>query len=316
MNPLVSCLVLSYNNATLMLNTLNSVIEQTYANTELIIIDDGSSDNSVEVIERWIREKKVDCRLEVHPENWGISRSVDHAVSLSKGEYVAMVGDDIWLPQRLSVLMEEAERHPESAIIFSDCSLVDGDGNLIKDSFTAGKNIAKYGLAGGSTFHLILAGINPIAAPTAIVKRTCVASIGGYDTSLLTEDRDMWLRLTQRYPVSYVDLVLLKYIRHPGAFTIKQVNNVIWVDRMKTMKKLIDYNPQVAGTVLNVSAHVLSAIKENKTTFDEFNYWIKLYKKSKNPLHYVFGVMLNENVNIKLVDFTGKVLKKLEVLKV
>src|SRR5689334_20562589 len=96
--PLVTVLNLSFNTGERILNTINSIREQSYANIEHIIIDDGSADNTATIIREWIDANKYPCQLIIHDQNKGICRSINEGLRMAKGKYFALIGDDIMLP--------------------------------------------------------------------------------------------------------------------------------------------------------------------------------------------------------------------------
>src|SRR6202022_442605 len=97
--PLVSTIVLSYNHSRYVLETLESVRAQTYKTTQLIIVDDCSTDNSLLIFEHWLRENNLTCTFIRHKENLGICKSLNEALVVSTGKYVSTIAsDDLWLP--------------------------------------------------------------------------------------------------------------------------------------------------------------------------------------------------------------------------
>lgn len=213
--PLVTYVVLSYNNASIITQTLDSVLLQEYANSEFIIIDDGSSDDSVAVINKWIVTKSVDCNFIVNKNNEGITRTVQKGVDLSSGDWIAMVGDDLWYPNRIAKLVNKVIFSDKNvAVVYHDCETSDADLNITEASFIAARGFEKDdpGLE-ENLFMTILVDRNPIAAPSAMINKRAIQDLGGYDTRLSTEDRDMFLRLTQNYSVRYVPEILVTYRR-------------------------------------------------------------------------------------------------------
>src|SRR5580704_8434369 len=102
-NPLVSMIVVCYNQSRFVVETLESVKAQTYKPTQLVIIDDCSLDDSVTVIENWLRKNRIDCTFVRHKKNQGICKTVNEALSLARGKYLSPIAsDDIWLPDKIA----------------------------------------------------------------------------------------------------------------------------------------------------------------------------------------------------------------------
>src|ERR1035441_9874426 len=93
-NPLVSTIVLSYNQSRFVLETLESVKAQTYKATQLIIVDDCSLDDSVATIDHWLQESGIHCEFIRHKKNQGICKSLNEALAVANGKYISMVASD------------------------------------------------------------------------------------------------------------------------------------------------------------------------------------------------------------------------------
>src|ERR1700678_298868 len=101
-DPLVSTIVLSYNQSRFVLETLESIKAQTYKATQLIVVHDCSSDGSVATIERWLHENRVDCTFIRHRKNEGICKSLNDPLAVATAKYGSMVAtDDVWLPDKI-----------------------------------------------------------------------------------------------------------------------------------------------------------------------------------------------------------------------
>ncbi|HEY6328701.1 MAG TPA: glycosyltransferase, partial [Blastocatellia bacterium] len=121
-SPLVSIIVGCYNQSRFVVETLESIKAQTYKSTQLIIFDDSSSDNSVEIIEDWLRKNGIDCIFIRHQENKGVCKSLNEALAVATGKYVSMVAaDDVWLPDKIARQVEIAESQPDRVgVLYSD----------------------------------------------------------------------------------------------------------------------------------------------------------------------------------------------------
>src|SRR5262245_34925693 len=99
--PLFTVGVLSYNNGKFIRCTLDSILRQSYSHIELIVVDDGSKDDSPIVIKNWIKEHDISCMLITHEKNFGICKGCNDVVKNAKGKYIALFGsDDIMNPLR------------------------------------------------------------------------------------------------------------------------------------------------------------------------------------------------------------------------
>src|SRR5437762_2913332 len=113
-HPLVSIILLSYNYSRFVLETLESVKAQTYAATQLIVVDDCSSDDSVATISHWLHENRMLGTFIRHSKNQGICKSLNDALQVANGKYVSMVAsDDVLLPDKIARQVEIMESQPE-----------------------------------------------------------------------------------------------------------------------------------------------------------------------------------------------------------
>ena len=218
-NPLVSMIVQCYNQARFVVETLESVKVQTYKPTELIILDDCSSDDSVAVIENWLQENRTECTFIRHQENQGICKSLNEALAAATGKYVAMVAsDDVWLPDTIARQVEIMESQPDHVgVLYSDAFQIDEDGNVLPDMFIATHRSLPE-MPQGQIFDILLEG-NFIPIVTTLTRRSCYDKVGMYDEDLPWEDWDMWMRIACHYSFLYSPVPLAKYRYHAKSFS-------------------------------------------------------------------------------------------------
>lgn len=213
-NPLVSAIVLSYNQSRFVVETLESVKAQTYKATQFIIVDDCSSDDSVPIIERWLHKNGIQCAFIRHQENKGICKSLNEALTVANGKYISMVAsDDVWLPDKLERQVEILESEPASVgVLYSNAFQMDEHGHALSDMFIeAHRHLPE--MPQGQVLDTLLAG-NFIPAMTTLIRRSCYEKVGLYDESLPWEDWDMWLRLARQYSFVYSPTPSAKYRVH------------------------------------------------------------------------------------------------------
>jgi glycosyltransferase involved in cell wall biosynthesis len=197
--PLVTVGVPCYNHARFVADSLDSIRAQEYANMQLIIVDDKSSDDSVNVIEKWIRQHQAKVEFIKHGENQGICRTLNEMVSLAKGKYIAWLSsDDVWLPQKLREHVEMLERLPEAVgVVYSDAYQISEDGGRLPEMFIATQRQLLLPPE-GRIFDALVEG-NFIPGMTTLIRTRCFETVGGYDESLNFEDWEMWLRISQHF---------------------------------------------------------------------------------------------------------------------
>lgn len=209
-NPLVSVAIPCYNHAQFVQETIQSVIEQDYENIELIIIDDGSKDNSVEVIQEMIpacekRFKRFEFR---YRPNKGLCATLNETLEWCDGEFFAPVAsDDLIKPKKTSIQVKYLLENKECFGVFGAVELLKEDGSI---ETVVGKK-ATY------KFNDIFLHNHNLPAPTQLLRLKNVKDIGGFNKDILIEDWSMWLYLTEHgRKLSYLDVVLSCYRRHEG----------------------------------------------------------------------------------------------------
>jgi len=207
MNPKVSVIIPAYNNAKFLPETIESVLKQTFADWEIIIVDDGSTDNTQEVVAMYLQNHPGKIKY-FRQENGGTAQARNRAIKESKGEYLGLLdADDLWLPEKLAVQVPIMEANPELALISSETYAIDAQSNRIGHW-----KVAKM----PNTFECLFEA-NHIYNLTALARKSCVEKIGGYDETLLvSQDYDLWLRLTKRFPFKVLYVPLAQYRVHPN----------------------------------------------------------------------------------------------------
>lgn len=210
--PLVSIVIPCYNHAQFVQETIQSVIDQDYENIELIIIDDGSRDNSVEVIKEMIpacetRFKRFEFR---HRQNKGLCATLNEALEWCVGEFFsAIASDDIALKHKISFLVERIEMDAAHAVFGLLCEFSENK-KFIKPQ----NQIIEH------CFEDLIYQIHIPAAPTAMITTSILREVGGYNEDLMIEDWFMWLVLAKKgcKLISYPEVLAL-YRRHDGNMT-------------------------------------------------------------------------------------------------
>ena len=209
--PLVTVVVVCYNQARFVWECLESVRLQTYENIELIVIDDCSDDGSVSVIESWIAAQHLKPRFVVHKQNEGICKTFNDALSYASGKYVSIIAaDDVYLPEKTETQVTLFESLPNQVgVIYTDALQMDASGNLLEQHFIETHRAFEV-IPEGKLFDVLLEG-NFIPAMSTMVRRECYQKVGLYDEQLTYEDLDMWLRISRYYDFVFCPVISAKY---------------------------------------------------------------------------------------------------------
>lgn len=212
MSVLVSVVMPVYNSQEFLEEAIESVLEQTYTNWELIIVDDGSPDSSYEIAEKY---QQKDTRIVLHKQkNGGPSSARNTAVSLAKGELIAMLDpDDVMFPNRLQEQVEFLDQYPEVSIVSCLCNYVDRNNRILGTNYTDILTIEdchRY-LRENKIIFCLHSG--------ATMYREAFLKVGGYKEEVFyTQDLDLWNRMAETgYNLVVTPKILVNYRIHGGS---------------------------------------------------------------------------------------------------
>ncbi|HFK5586654.1 glycosyltransferase family 2 protein [Elizabethkingia anophelis] len=235
--PLVSIICACYNQSQYIVESLESVKAQTYKNIEIIIWDDASKDNSVEIIENWISQnQELDIQFVRHEENKGICKSLNECFLLSKGKYIQLLAlDDVLLPWKLKRHVGLLEQSSEKdALVFTDAYIMNEYSEKYTNRFMA-YHIHYLNIESGNYFEQLIHS-NFIPAMSVLLKRDVVENVGLWDEKLVFEDYDMWMRISRNYDFIFDDKVSVKYRLH-SSNTHKKMESQLILDSFKIKLK-------------------------------------------------------------------------------
>lgn len=218
--PLVSIICTVYNQAAMLKQALQSVFDQTYPNIELLVIDNGSRDNSAEVIEQVLSNCPSHIRSSVfiHPFALNYCESFNQVFMQAEGKYfIDLSGDDVLFPQHIDTSVKKLEQHPEAWAVFSNVELWQVEST--KSSFfylDAGEIVEE-----GDLYTAIVAG-NPVLSVSLVVSSDKFRQEGMYDASLTYEDFDLMVRMSRKYPLFYTGEIGVKKSIHQFSFSSQQ----------------------------------------------------------------------------------------------
>jgi glycosyltransferase involved in cell wall biosynthesis len=200
--PLVSVIAICYNHEKYINECLQSVVNQTYSNVELIIIDDLSQDDSREKILEF-HHNNPSCQYIFNEKNMGNCVSFNQALKLSKGKYIIDLStDDVLLPNRIAEQVKIFEEYEQIGVVCSDADFIDENSNYL------GNIKSKLKLPIGNVYADILAAKSFIMPVSVMMKRSIIEKLNGYDEMLTYEDFDFWVRSSRICEYGYVPKVL------------------------------------------------------------------------------------------------------------
>lgn len=276
--PLVSIVIACYNHEQFVKDSIQSVINQTYTNIELIIIDDGSTDNSIAMIQQMVEFCEIRfARFEFRSRpNKGLSATLNEALEWCQGKYYSpFASDDQMLKSKTTLQTSFLEKNLDCVAVFGGVQLIDENSNNL------GKLVSKEKIY---SFEDIIMHKHNILAPTQMIRKKVIKDVGGYNANLFIEDWYMWLLLSREGKIFSMNEVLTLYRRHDSnssnnlskmhfsrfevlkffsdsEFYVKAVSNIKWLNayeelihikhnRLKNISKLFILNPVRTSKIL------------------------------------------------------------------
>jgi glycosyltransferase involved in cell wall biosynthesis len=213
MNPLVSIVIPSYNYGQFVSEAVESVLAQTYSPIEVIVVDDGSTDNTREVL----IERFGDRIRYIYQENKGLPGARNTGIRNATGSFLAFLdADDLWLPTKLEKQMAVMSEKPEVGLVYCSSLRVNTQTGA---SYTEHCRPDVRGDVRRKVLHRnCIAG----SASAALIRRECFDTVGLFDETLRSaEDWDMWIRLSRHYQFDFVPEALIQYRMHGSQMSSK-----------------------------------------------------------------------------------------------
>jgi glycosyltransferase involved in cell wall biosynthesis len=293
-SPIISVITPAYNADQFIAETIESVLAQTFSNWEMLIVDDGSVDDTATIIKKYAN---IDKRIKyLHQTNSKQGKARNLAIQHAKGEYLAFIdADDLWHPQKLEKQMEVFEANPNVDLIFTNGLVFkDNKDNVINTfSHPGGELLDQYiypKMLNGYTFPNL----------SVITKKEKIIKLGGFCEDLRVqncEDYQMWLRLVDDRNVVYcIDELLFYYRLHDSQVTANDsfaFSKSIWGVFLADLKRARNKNTILLKRVNRKLVHEISRIDKN-----QLKNILKLYKSPLkrfdiyilNKLLYLFGI--------------------------
>jgi glycosyltransferase involved in cell wall biosynthesis len=230
--PKISVIIPTYNHGGYVGKAINSVLNQTYKDYEIIVVDDGSTDNTRRLIDAYGNQIKY-----IYQENQGLASARNTGIQASQAKYVAFLDADDWFAEdNLQIKMSFMESHPDAVWVYSDWQYLDDKGNYLEKGSTIFKYAQKR--LTGHIFEELVYSRNFVSPCTVVVKKAILEDVGYFDPEVICqEDLDLWLRISLKYPAHYIDKALVYVTALPGSlsrdFSKWVSGNAVIVDKVK-----------------------------------------------------------------------------------
>lgn len=278
-NPLISIVLPTYNGSRYLEQAIQSCLDQTYSHWELIIVDDASTDNTPELISRFLG---IDPRIRVvrHETNRKLPAALNTGFAQARGELLTWTSDDnCYRPQALAEMVEFLESHPEINVVYCDYTMIDESGQIL------------HSVKVNDPDHLVICNV---VGCCFLYYRNVAEKIGEYSEKLyLAEDYDFWLRAANSFKIAPLHQDLYFYRRHPNTLTALKRNEVIAI----TEKILAENIPQMDW--VNSLIRAKGYFKLKKIALDREDRKTALKYHISGIRHLFFAVIFKPNHIIK-----------------
>lgn len=295
---LVTVICLCYNHEKFVIESLLSVINQDYPHIELIIADDCSTDNSKNIIEKWLLDyPKV--QFIFNETNIGNTKLFNKALKLAKGNYIIdLAADDVLVPDCIS---RQIKTFTESTfknlgVVFGNAELITEKGDFNSYFFSVDNNLKTLDKRQNGDIYLsVLSDGNSICSVSSMAKKEVYDTLNGYDETLSYEDLDFWIRSSRLYEFEYVDKILIKKRISNNSLTTNFYDN-----RKEKFKEI------------NFSTYLIlkKAIKLNRTKKED----LAIQKRVHHEIVHTFRIkaygLLFKNIGLRFWLFWRKNFKK------
>ena len=295
----ISVIIPTYNRAEYLVKAVDSVLSQTYQDVEIIIIDDGSTDNTKEVLKKYTG--KPQAIKYTYQNNAGAAAARNAGLKMAAGEYIAFLdSDDLWLPEKLEKQIKMMEDNPYFDMIFCDMRQ-ECDGKIIYNSFL--REVSKFNYKREINLEDLLAR-NFIFTPTILIKKKCFADGLMFNQKLqINEDYNMWLRIAQKFRIGFLDDILV--VRGVHETNISRYLDKVFKSELETLKFFLltcknnKLRNKVKGRMKNITYNLGYYYFEKNRRLDALKYFAISLVSAK---HILNNLILKHNL-LKNIDF-------------
>lgn len=235
-SPSVSVVIATYNRARFLPETIESVLQQRFRDFELIVVDDGSTDETRQVLQSYGDQIRF-----FYQENRGPSAARNLGIRYARGTWIAIQdSDDLCTPDHLELLFHFADKNPNCGMVFANGSYLGGPQHHRETIIPGDKSrrLARQGVRLVDFFDKSV-----VRLQAALVSKKCLEAIGGLDEELrICMDLDLAFRIIMCYPVAYLDQVVFLYRRHEGNIGGNQELRLL--ENIRVIEKLVREFPQ------------------------------------------------------------------------
>lgn len=238
MIPLVSIGIPNFNYAHYICSTLDSVVNQTYRNIELIIVDDLSTDNSIKVIDDWINKYRGPMKVIFikNTKNSGLTRVCNQILNAANGKYFQPLdADDQIFPDKIENQVDLLESSNNAAFVYSNMTVINENGIEIYDDYLKKIGYDENNMPNGNIFNQLFE-FNFVPLPSVLINIDAAKEIGGFDENLGVQDYYLWLKLSEKYNVIFDNRKTAIYREHLNSMSASPETNPRFFESVLKLK--------------------------------------------------------------------------------
>ena len=287
---MISVVIPLYNKEKQIACTLQSVFEQTFQNFEIVIVDDGSTDNSVEEVEKF-----DDSRIRlIHQTNAGVSAARNRGIEEASGELIAFLdADDVWMPEYLATQYGLYQKYPECSVYACNYEFRDSEGKVTPTIIRKLPFEGEDGIL-SNYFEVASCSHPPICSISIMVKKTAIQAIGGVPLGIKSgEDLLTWARLAVSGVIAYSRKSLAMFIRDEGLFN---------KDQQLRVPEKEDIVGQELKKLYNINRHIIG-LNKYVALWHKMRARIFIDKKDRRKAIKECLISMKYNMNVKILVF-------------
>ncbi len=279
-DPIISIIMPVYNGAKYLASAIESALAQTWPAIQLILVNDCSTDNSAEIIQRYLPDPRITYLT--NAANSGVATSRNIALKHATGTFISFHDqDDLWLPNKLELQIAALQKYPDVGLLHTRYARIDTEGALLPEYCTLGPEAFGNDAAEivvGNVFEEIFIS-NDIQPLTSIIPKKILDEVGWFNPDLPgVDDYELWLRIARRYPVAHLQTITGFWRQH-AAQQSKQGYTMLLI-RLKAMDTFLAADPDAVNHIHH-AAYVQRMHGMNRGAANHYFYNVQDYKAAR-----------------------------------
>ena len=250
MGELVSVIIPSYNHENYIRECINSILNQTYKNLEIIIEDDCSQDNTQQEIKK-IKDKRIKSFFS--EKNKGVVETMNDLLKKCNGKYIAIIGsDDVWYPEKIAEQVKIFKNNPKVGAVFTEVDIIDENGHKYNKSSDFDSNIFRsLNVPRAERLKMFYMYGNHLCHPSSMITKEVLENVGFYNKAYRQlHDYDYWVRVANQYDIYIINKKLMAYRRERK--NAKSVSASTDINQIRTLHELFNINSQLINNISNL----------------------------------------------------------------